>query len=506
MKKQGSKNFQILRLQNVKAVEYNGIIKALEGKSGGENMRHTFDSIAGYELEKQELWSLCDIINNKEKYLQKGAKLPKGVIFYGDAGNGKTLFARVLANECNLKTIIIDLGSITRVSEISLLIKNAFSKAKESKEPTMIFFDELDKVLPNPDEEYYTDQSKTILTQLLTLIDGMDDSGNIIFVATCNYYGSLPETIVRPGRIDKKIGIVNPTYDSRVKIIKHYIDKTICTFSMSESEIARLCGGFSGAMLETLINECVLHSDEANNVSEELIRSKIREIKNEDIVRPESDANNYFYACTNIGSFIVARALNDSDYILKKDVSTTCNSHFDAIISNFDSDYEDEEYSDGYDDYDDYDDDDDDEDDEEDENEEVGCRFFTKSDYLDTITVLMGPYAMQELLFGQTYNNISFRIALAESIMLYMSRQGMLGLSLYYSPRRANDLDYNQKRCDALNALIDTSIQHCYERARKILQKNLKLANMLIPLLTKKETISKSECEEIIASQGGIRL
>ena len=70
----------------------------------------------------------------------------------------------------------------------------------------MIFFDEVDKVLPNDEEEYYTDRSKTILTQLLTLIDGMDSAGKIVFVATCNDYDGLPETLTRPGRLDKKSG------------------------------------------------------------------------------------------------------------------------------------------------------------------------------------------------------------------------------------------------------------------------------------------------------------
>ena len=160
-------------------------------------MNYNFDSIAGYETEKEELKRLCEILNHRGKYEKKGAKLPKGIIFYGEAGTGKTLFSKVMASVCGLEVFKIDLGDVENESAICRHIKKTFIKASRRKEPTMIFFDEMDKVLPNDHEDYYTDRSKTILTQLLTLIDGMDSSGNIVFVATCNDYAVLPKTLTR---------------------------------------------------------------------------------------------------------------------------------------------------------------------------------------------------------------------------------------------------------------------------------------------------------------------
>ena len=223
-------------------------------------MNYNFENIAGYETEKAELKRLCDIFNNRAKYEQKGAKLPKGIIFYGEPGTGKTLFSKVMASVCGLEVFKIDLGDVENESAICRHIKKTFIKAAKRKEPTMIFFDEMDKVLPNDNEDYYTDRSKTILTQLLTLIDGMDSAKNIVFVATCNDYDALPETLTRPGRLDKKIGIGAPSYSSRVEILKMYAKRSSCRFEMSMEDIAKICSGFTCAALETLINDCILQS------------------------------------------------------------------------------------------------------------------------------------------------------------------------------------------------------------------------------------------------------
>ena len=134
-----------------------------------------FDKIAGYKKEKEELASLVEIFKHRKKYELKGARLPKGIIFYGPAGTGKTLFSEVLASECSLKKINISIADSDSENSICRRIRKAFIKGAKGNSPVMIFFDELDKILPNEQEEYYTDRSKTILAQLLTLIDVLVD-------------------------------------------------------------------------------------------------------------------------------------------------------------------------------------------------------------------------------------------------------------------------------------------------------------------------------------------
>ena len=211
-----------------------------------------FNMIAGYAKEKKELKKICDVLNNREYYMGKGAKIPKGLILYGSAGNGKTLFTKVLARECDLPVYIVDTADAKDESSIMQQIKNAFDKANDSNKCSVVFFDEIDKFLPDLDG-YFVDQgAKTILAQLLTLIDGINSTNNVFFVATCNDFDDLPASMVRPGRIDKKIMLQNPDYGARKEIAEKYMFATKCEFEMSVEDIAELTQGLSCSAIETL--------------------------------------------------------------------------------------------------------------------------------------------------------------------------------------------------------------------------------------------------------------
>lgn len=477
-------------------------------------MKNTFDDIAGYAREKEELQKLCEIINNRRSYLEKGAKLPKGIIFYGETGTGKTLFAKVLASACSLKVLTIDAKNFSDGRAISKQIRKAFAAAARSKEPAMIFFDEIDKVLPC--ENYSTDTSKMILTQLLTSIDGMDSGGNFIFVATCNYYFDLPETLVRPGRIDKKIHIGTPDYGSRVDILKLYMNKTPCKFELPPEELAKLIPGFSCAALETMVNECVLHSDDNLFVSEKLIRDVISENLTQDIPRNSPTQADFANACRNIGCFVVAKNFDDGDYLLRLGDDTVCNLYFNGLIASHDDDYDDEDGIDfgaaadmdecdednyGDDDYDDDDYDDDDYDD--DENDAVSC-YYSEEDYLHAICALMGGIAAEEIVLNKTYDNIGRLLYSADAVMTGMSYNGLLGSELRYSIPRAQNLPYMSQRIDAINAALDKIAFECLQTARNIVETNASLIKRLIPILVQKRSIFKKDCEEIVASLGGV--
>ncbi len=129
-------------------------------------MNYTFNNIVGYEKEKVELAKLCDILNNREKYLAKGGKIPKGVCFYGPTGTGKTLFARVLANTCNLPLKVIDLVRTSSRSSVSRQLRKAFHQANCCDKPTIVFIDEIDKLLPSDDTNFKTDKQKLLTPRI----------------------------------------------------------------------------------------------------------------------------------------------------------------------------------------------------------------------------------------------------------------------------------------------------------------------------------------------------
>ena len=454
---------------------------------------NAFEKIAGYEKEKAELAALVEIFNNRKKYEAKGARPPKGIIFYGEAGTGKTLFANVLATECKLNKMEISLSESASDNSICRQIRKAFMKGARGNSPTMIFFDELDKVLPNSDEKYYSDRSKTILAQLLTLLDGMESITNIIFVATCNNYSSLPPSLTRAGRFDKKIALGIPDQASRTAILNMYIDASPASFAMGAESIARLCAGFSCAALKTLVNECLLRSDENNFVSEELIRSKITEIKDEDLPTERSVQSYTVDATRNLGAFVVSRTYSNSSYMLTTDDCTVCNSFLDKIISDsdFDDDYEGDYDEERY----------------EKKAFDGECdSVYSKNDYLAAITALLGGYAAEEIVFNKLYSNLECNVKAVDRILIKMAECGLLGLELVsnYDYRYTN-FPYPTSYWEQMHQIFQKTMLECYGRAKELVEKNTDLITELTPILISRKTIEKKDCERIITELGGIR-
>ena len=447
-----------------------------------------FDRIAGYTQEKEELMALAEIFKNRRRYELKGGTLPKGIIICGPTGTGKTLFAEVLAAETPLRKINISIADSATDKNVCRRIRKAFLQGSKSTEPTMIFFDELDKFLPNSAEEYYTDGSRAILAQLLALIDGMEKASNIVFVATCNDYNSLPESLKRPERFDKKICLVLPDYASRVAVLDMYMKNSPAGFEMTAESIAKLTDGFSAAALKTLVNDCILVSDENNYISEDIIREKIIEIKEEDLPTERSEQSYNVDAVRNIGAFVVARTYSNSDYVLTVEENKVCNGFLDAIISNADYDYDDDDY---------YDDDDDD-----DKETSTSCSLCSKNDLLAAMTSLLGGLAAEELIFNKIYDNLKGSLDAVDDIIFKMAACGMLGLKLHYNEYR--EYKYSEKRRERLEEAFLMIKEECYEKAKEIVNKNEALIKKLVPILIKRKSIEKNECETLIEGLGGI--
>ncbi len=446
-------------------------------------MGYTLQNIAGYKQEKMELSRLCEILNNRAKYEKLGAKIPKGVIFYGPTGSGKTLFAKVLADMCHLHIQKVDVGTSIDAEDVSRQLVKAFQKAQNRNAPTMVFFDEIDKLLPNQEEEYYTDQSKILLTQLLTLIDGMNSEGKVIFVATCNDYGVLPLPLVRPGRIDRKIEIGLPSVASCRAILEYYLGKTSCRFEMSAEDMAEMANGLCGATLETWVNECILHSEENGFVSAAAIKNKLFEIKQEDIPRKNLPLTDRIIACRNLGFFVIARSQNKGNYVLNMENATVCNDFFDTVIGNTEE-------------HDEWDDDDDEWDD-----KTQATEYYCKQDLLNAISVLYGGYIAQQKVFCKTYADFSgYEFRQIDSILKRLAGEGMLGMEMRYSHYRHEYLaPYTTEKLERLNAVWERVSADCYAKAEKIVAEHLSLIEKLMPILIEHRSLSKKKCEPIIA-------
>lgn len=461
-------------------------------------MEYRFKDIAGYEEEKAELKQLCSVINDRKRVQELGGEIPRGIIFYGGPGTGKTLFARVMASECGLQIIDVDIKDVDNSVQICRRIRRAFDRVARARKKCMIFFDELDKVIPNAAEHYVTDQSKTVLTQLLTSIDGMDPSRNFIFVATCNDYNALPPSLVRPGRIDKKVFIGEPSFASRVQILELYAQKTLCRFEIGMDELAKLCSGFSGAALKTLINECVLQSDANGFISKSVVTERILEIKNEDIPRGKSTVSDMINAYRNLGAFVVARTLNHSKYIVNLESDSVGNSFFNKIIGECNTG-DDDDYYYGYHPT------DEDEPPCDADKDDVGISYFCKNDYLNTICVLLGGYAAQEAIVGKTYDNLAPYLSYIDSILFTMSKNGMFGVDNVFLSWRDDSLPYTDAFTDRLNGIFADTVAEQYRRAKEVVDKNVDIIRRLTPVLVDKSFVDDKVCEPIIKEMGGLK-
>lgn len=209
----------------------------------------SFDKIIGYETIKNELMQISDMINNKSVYEKLGAKLPMGVLLYGDPGLGKTLMAKCFIEECKLETFTIRKNKsenfVEHISEI-------FKEAKE-KAPAIIFLDDMDK-FANEDNNH-RDAEEYVAVQA-----GIDDvKGTGVFVlATVNEHHKLPRSLTRSGRFDRCIEVCSPNSQDCVNIIKHYLEDKKVADDINIEDISKMISYSSCAELETIMNEAAI--------------------------------------------------------------------------------------------------------------------------------------------------------------------------------------------------------------------------------------------------------
>ncbi len=220
-------------------------------------VRHTgvsFKDIAGMNDVKEEVLSSIKALDGGN-----GIRPVKGIILEGPPGNGKTLFARALAEECNVKFIAAKgadfQGALMGLGPFK--VKMLFNKARRNK-PCIIFIDEFDSIgeKRNYNGSGIDKENNRILTTLLNELDGFEPSEKILLIAATNSFESLDPALVRPGRFDLKFTIPNPDEKTREELVKLYLRSTPLLDSLTPQMLASLFNGLSAAAIETILNEC----------------------------------------------------------------------------------------------------------------------------------------------------------------------------------------------------------------------------------------------------------
>lgn len=232
-------------------------------KLSKDDNKMSFKDVAGLDEEKEDLEELVDFLRNAKKYVEVGARIPKGVILVGPPGTGKTLLAKAVAGEAGVPFFSISGSDFVEmfVGVGASRVRDLFEEAKKNA-PCIVFIDEIDAVARRRGTGMGGghDEREQTLNQLLVEMDGFGVNEGIIVMAATNRVDILDPAIMRPGRFDRKIGVGAPDVKGRREILDVHSKNKPLSDDVNLDEVSRTTAGFTGADLENLMNEAAIRA------------------------------------------------------------------------------------------------------------------------------------------------------------------------------------------------------------------------------------------------------
>jgi cell division protease FtsH len=227
-----------------------------------EESKIKLDDVAGIDEAKEEVAELIDFLKRPEKFVEAGARIPTGVLLYGEPGTGKTLLAKAIAGEAGVPFFSISGSNFVEmyVGIGASRVRDLFNEGKK-KAPCIIFIDEIDAVGRHRSSGTGSggnDEREQTLNQLLVEMDGFEAHDHVIVIAATNRQDILDPALLRPGRFDRQVMVPLPDIGGREKILKVHARNTKIGEDVNWQTIARGTPGFSGAQLASLVNEAAL--------------------------------------------------------------------------------------------------------------------------------------------------------------------------------------------------------------------------------------------------------
>ena len=243
---------------NAKAMNFG---KSRARLSMGGDKKITFSQVAGLKEEKEELEEIVDFLKAPKKYIQVGARIPKGVLLVGPPGTGKTLLAKAVAGEAGVPFFTISGSDFVEmfVGVGASRVRDLFEEAKKNS-PCIVFIDEIDAVARRRGTGMGGghDEREQTLNQLLVEMDGFGVNEGVIVMAATNRVDILDPAILRPGRFDRRVMVGRPDVQGREEILKVHAKGKPLSEEIDLKQIAQTTAGFTGADLENLLNEAAI--------------------------------------------------------------------------------------------------------------------------------------------------------------------------------------------------------------------------------------------------------
>lgn len=445
----------------------------------------TFKDVAGAKEAKQELEEIVDFLKNPKKFLDIGAEIPKGVMMMGSPGTGKTLLARAVAGEAGVPFFTISGSEFVEmfVGVGASRVRDLFAMAKKAS-PAIIFVDEIDAVgrARGSGIGGGNDEREQTLNQILVEMDGFEPTEKVIVMAATNRPDVLDPALLRPGRFDRRVTIDLPDRDDREEILKIHARKKPLQEDVTLSVIAQRTPGFSGADLQSLMNEgAILAAREGRKkVGQfDLIRSieKVMlgpERKSHVLSKQEREITAYH----EVGHALVASVLPYADPVQKISIISR------GRAAGYTLKLPDEDR-----------------------------KMHTKKEFLDDIAMTLGGYVTEEMIFDDLTtgpsNDLQVVANLARDMVTKYGMSDTLGpIALEGNGGRligggtSESRGYSPQIAKAIDDEVAKIIEEGKQKARSILEKHRTALDVISKKLMEVETLERDEYEVLLKAEG----
>ncbi len=446
----------------------------------------TFNDVAGLTEEKEDLEEIVDFLKNPAKYIEVGARIPKGVILEGPPGTGKTLLAKAIAGEAGVPFFSISGSDFVEmfVGVGASRVRDLFEEAKKNS-PCMIFIDEIDAVARRRGTGMGGghDEREQTLNQMLVEMDGFNTNEGIIVLAATNRVDILDPAILRPGRFDRRIVVGRPDIKAREEILYVHAKNKPLAEDVDLSAVAKTTVGFTGADLENLLNEAAIiaaKNDKKFIVQDDINRSFIKlgigtEKKSKVVTEKEKKITAYHES----GHAILLHVLDQADPVHIVSIIPTGNGAGGYTMHRPEKDE----------------------------------MYYTRGKMLQEIMVSLGGRIAEELTFDDITTGASADIKQATSIAKSMvTKFGMsdkLGMVCYGDDDSevfiGKDLAHAKGYAEQTASIIDEEVRRivsdCYQKAKDIIIKYKDVLEASANLLLEKEKITGEEFDALFVSE-----